>query len=120
MNLFSKLPRDNEVRIGEKRVQIKKLTPVRWRELFGTIETLPNLILQVLAAPKEDKRGYILAAIDEGLDEVCEVVAMLSGLDSEYVKNEVGLDEIIEYLAKTAKYNRLGDAIKNTKSLLGQ
>ena len=120
MTIFSKVTRDNEVRLGEKRVQIKKLTPVRWRELFGTIETLTNLVLQVLAAPKEDKRGYILAAIDEGLSEVCEVVALLTGLDVEYVKNEAGLDEIIEYLAKTARYNRLGDAIKNAKSLLGQ
>lgn len=113
--------RKNEgaVQLGDKHVKVPKLTPAKWRELFSAIETLPNLVLQVLAAPAEDKRAYIMVAIDEGLDEVCGVVALLADLDADYVKNEAGLDEIIEFLTKTAKANRLNDAVKNARSLLG-
>lgn len=114
-----KTPRDGEVTLGDQRVKIPKLTPAKWRDLFGAIERLPNLVLSVLTAPADDRHAYILVAVDESLDEVCEVVAILTGIDKATIYDTAGLDEIVEFIAKTAQRNRLGDMAKNAQSLLG-
>jgi hypothetical protein len=121
MNFFQqKASREDEVFIGDQRVKIPKLTPAKWRDLFAAIENLPNLILNVLASPAEDRKAYILVAVDESLEEICKVVALMADLDEQYVYDNAGLDEIVEFIAKTAKRNRLGDMAKNAKSLLGK
>jgi hypothetical protein len=43
---------------------------------------------------------------------------LLSGVEAEYIREEVGTDEIIEYLTLTVKKNRLDSQAKNVKSLL--
>jgi hypothetical protein len=109
---------ENEMYLGEKRVKIEKLTIVKWRELFGTVDKLPGLIVQVLSAPQSDFYAYVITALDIAFDEIAQVVSVLSGVDAEYLKENVGVDEIFEYLARTVKRNRLDDLVKNVKSLL--
>lgn len=109
---------DNAVYLGNKKVDVKKLTPNLWRKLFGTLDRLPGLIMQVVLAPKEDFYSYVLSACDIALDEVEAVVSVLSGIDKEYIAEHAGLDEIIDYLVKTAKKNNLNSVVKNVKSLL--
>jgi hypothetical protein len=109
---------ENEMYLGEKRVKIEKLTIVKWRELFGTVDKLPGLIVQVLSAPQSDFYAYVITALDIAFDEIAQVVSVLSGVDAEYLKENVGVDEIFEYLARTVKRNRLDDLVKNAKSLL--
>ena len=108
---------ENEMYLGEKRVKIEKLTIVKWRELFGTIDKLPGLIVQVLSAPQEDFYAYVISALDMAFEEIAQVVSVLTGLDVEYIEGKVGLDELIEYLMKLVKRNRLDDVVKNVKSL---
>jgi hypothetical protein len=109
---------ENEMYLGEKRVKIEKLTIVKWRELFETVDKLPGLIVQVLTAPKEDFYTYVITALDLAFEEVARIVSVLSGLDEEYILNNVGVDELFEYLFRTVKRNRLEDVAKNVKSLL--
>jgi hypothetical protein len=109
---------ENEMYLGEKRVKIEKLTIVKWRELFGTVDKLPGLIVQVLSAPQSDFYAYVITALDIAFDEIAQVVSVLSGVDAEYLKENVGVDEVFEYLARTVKRNRLDDLVKNVKSLL--
>ena len=109
---------ENEMYLGEKRVRIEKLTIVKWRQLFETVDKLPGLIVQVLTAPQENFYAYVLTAFNLALDEVAHVVAVLSGIDYEYILENVGIDEQIEYLAKTVKRNRLDSVAKNVQSLL--
>jgi ethanolamine utilization protein EutA (predicted chaperonin) len=109
---------ENEMFLGEKRVKIEKLTIVKWRQLFDTVDKLPGLIVQVLSAPQEDFYTYIITALDLAFDEITQVVSVLSGVDAEYLTNNVGVDELFEYLTKTVKRNRLGDVVKNVTSLL--
>jgi hypothetical protein len=104
--------------LGEKRVEINKLTPKRWRQLFATIDTLPGLIVQVITAPQEDFYAYVVSACDIALEEVVKVVAVLSELDEEYINENVGVDELITYIARTAKRNNLAETLKNVGSLL--
>lgn len=114
----NKLLPENEMYLGEKRVKIEKLTIVKWRELFGTVDKLPGLIVQVLSAPSEDFYAYIISALDLAFDEIAEIVALLTGLETEFIQKNVGLDELFEYLARTVKRNRLDEMVKNVKSLL--
>ena len=109
---------EHEMYLGEKRVKIEKLTIVKWRELFGTVDKLPGLIVQVLSAPQSDFYAYVITALDIAFDEITQVVSVLSGVEAEYLTENVGVDEIFEYLAKTIKRNRLDDVVKNVKSLL--
>jgi hypothetical protein len=104
--------------LGEKRVEINKLTPKRWRQLFATIDTLPGLIVQVITAPQEDFYAYVVSACDIALDEVVKVVAVLSELDEDYINDNVGVDELVQYLLRTSKRNNLNEVIKNVSSLL--
>lgn len=115
-NLFA--PNENQMFLHEKRVEIPKLTPDRWRQLFEKVDMLPGLIVQVLLAPKDDFYSTVISAAQLAMDEVTEMVAILSDLEVEYVRKNVGLHEIVEFLVKTVKRNQLGDMAKNLKSLL--
>jgi hypothetical protein len=109
---------ENTAYLGGKRVEINKLTPKKWRELFETVDQLPGLVVKVLLAPKEDFYAYAVSAGEIAMGEVVRVVAVLSELDEEFIDENVGLDELIDYLAKTAKKNNFGSVVKNVKSLL--
>lgn len=109
---------ENEMYLGDKRVRIEKLTIVKWRQLFEAVDKLPGLIVQVLTAPQENFYAYVLTAFNLALDEVAHVVAVLSGIDYDYILENVGIDEQIEYLARTVKRNRLDSVAKNVQSLL--
>lgn len=110
--------RKDMIELGGKRVNIQKLTYVKWRELFDAIDTLPGVIVNVMLAPKESFYETILVAFDFALDEVYRVVAILSGLDEDYLKENAGINEVAEYLVLTAKKNDFTSVIKNVKSLL--
>lgn len=118
MNLFTKKKDPEAVNLGKHTVQVAKLTPAKWKQLFATVDKIPGLVLQVLSAPKTDFYSYLLSAVDIALDEIVAIVAMLSEVDSEYIHEEVGTDELIEYLALTIKKNRLDSQVKNVMSLL--
>lgn len=118
--LFTKITAlsENEMYLGDKRVKIEKLTIAKWRQLFETVDKLPGLVIQILTAPQDDFYAYVLSALDIAFDEVAQVVAILTGLDVEYIVEHVGVDELFEYLARTVKRNRLDSVVKNVKSLL--
>ncbi|MEC2233903.1 hypothetical protein [Bacillus subtilis] len=118
MNFFTKKKDSEAVSLGKYTVQVAKLTPAKWKQLFTTVDKIPGLVLQVLSAPKADFYSYLLSAVDIALDEVVAIVAMLSEVDSEYIHEEVSTDELIEYLALTIKKNRLDSQVKNVMSLL--
>jgi hypothetical protein len=117
-SIISAFQRDDLVQLGDKRVQIKKLTPALYKELFGSIDRLPGLVVSVMFAPKEQYYEYVLVACSEAVAEVEQVVSILSGLDVEYIHNNVGVTELIDYIVRTAKKNDFTSVIKNVKSLL--
>ena len=114
----SLLINDSQMYLHEKKVEIPKLTPVRWKQLFEKVDMLPGLIVQVLLAPKEDYYQVVVSACQLAIDEVTEIVALLSNLEVEYIQKNVGLHEIVEFLTKTVQKNKLDEIAKNLKSLL--
>lgn len=116
--LKEKFLSENEMYLGERKVKIQKITPAKWKELFRVVDSLPGLIIQLFATPKKDFYATVIQALDLALDEIVLVVSTLSGVEKKYIEDHAGLDEIIEYLTKLVKVNRLDTTIKNVKSLL--
>ncbi|WP_366160557.1 hypothetical protein ABXS71_16815 [Bacillus infantis] len=116
----SMINNDNEMFLYEKKVEIPKLTPERWKRLFEKVDMLPGLIVQVLLAPKKEFYTVVVSACQLAMDEVVEMVALLSDLEAEYIERHVALNEIIEFLARTVKRNKLDEMSKNLKGLLPQ
>lgn len=117
-SLRDKFKQENEVTLGGKRVEIPKLTPRKWKELFSVVENLPNLIIQVFSAPKEDFAAYVLTALDIAIDEMVAITSVLTGLEMTFLYEEATVPEIIEFFTRTAEKNDLSRAVKNVKSLL--
>ncbi|APP15656.1 hypothetical protein BS467_07880 [Bacillus altitudinis] len=109
----------SELILGDKTVQIPKLTPVKWKALFEVVDRLPHLFITVLSTSgQEDFASTLVAAAKLAMDEVAKIVAVLSGLDEDYILENVGTDEIIDFLIAVVEKNRLQSVAKNLKSLL--
>ncbi|RAP05461.1 hypothetical protein C2W58_01892 [Bacillus pumilus] len=109
----------SELTLGDKTVQIPKLTPVKWKALFEVVDRLPHLFITVLSTSgQDDFASTLVAAAKLAMDEVAKIVAVLSGLDEDYILENVGTDEIIDFLIAVVEKNRLQSVAKNLKSLL--
>lgn len=109
----------SELTLGDKTVQIPKLTPVKWKALFEVVDRLPHLFITVLSTSgQDDFASTLVAAAKLAMDEVAKIVAVLSGLDEDYILENVGTDEIIDFLVEVVEKNRLQSVAKNLKSLL--
>ncbi|MGM0815288.1 MAG: hypothetical protein ACQEUO_07165 [Bacillota bacterium] len=109
----------SELTLGDKTVQVPKLTPVKWKALFEVVDRLPHLFITVLSTSgQDDFASTLVAAAKLAMDEVAKIVAVLSGLDEDYVLENVGTDEIIDFLIAVVEKNRLQSVAKNLKSLL--
>ncbi|WP_216667753.1 hypothetical protein [Sporosarcina jiandibaonis] len=118
--LFKRPLRDGEVLLGDKKVEVKKLTPALWKKVFGAVDLLPGVALQVFSAPKDDMGAYLLQAFDVVQEELIEIISLVSDVDADYLHNNAGLDELIEYVYLTIRKNRLDQTAKNLKGLLKQ
>lgn len=109
----------SELTLGDKTVQVPKLTPVKWKALFEVVDRLPHLFITVLSTSgQEDFASTLVAAAKLAMDEVAKIVAVLSGLDEDHILENVGTDEIVDFLIAVVEKNRLQSVAKNLKSLL--
>lgn len=114
MQLFKR----SDVKIGGKSVPVRKITIAQWRELFGVVQTLPQLLISVITAPEEQRAAFVVLALEQSLDDVVRVTAILTGLDEAFVEDNAALDELVSYFAEMAKVNDFGGLLKNVKSVL--
>lgn len=119
-NLFKRTLGNDELLLGDKKVAVKKLTPALWKKVFGAMDKLPGVAIQVFNAPKEDMAAYLLQAFDVVQEELIEIISLVSDIDADYLHNNAGMDELIEYVFLTIKKNRLDQTAKNLKGLLKQ
>lgn len=120
--LFKREDRDSVVfgadKTEPKTVQIKKITIGQWQRLFDVIGALPQLIINVLTAPPKDRTAYAVVAIQESFQDIISTVSVLTGIEEEWLIDNVSLDELLEYFVKTAKKNNFDVIIKNVRSVL--
>lgn len=115
-NIFTRS--NTTLKIGSKTVQVRKVTIAQWRELFGAIQTLPQLLISVIGAPPAERTAFIVVAIERSFDDIVRVTSLLTGLDEEYVENNASLDELVAYFAEMLKANNFPELLKNVKGAL--
>jgi len=120
LNFIKRALNKDTVLLGNRKAEVKKLTPALWKKVFGAVDLLPGVALQVFTAPKADLSAYLLQAFDVALEEMIEIVSLVSDIDKDYLFNDAGLDELVEYVYLTIKKNRLDQTAKNLKGLLKQ
>ncbi|RAU96841.1 hypothetical protein [Paenibacillus sp. YN15] len=113
---FNKTQND-AVYFGDTRVEIPKLTIRKWEALFETVESLPQLIVNVLAAKgSADFTATLVVAAGMALDETVKIVAAITDLDADFIKDNAGLTELTDFIAKTAQKNDLSAAAKKLQA----
>ncbi|AIQ13629.1 hypothetical protein [Paenibacillus durus] len=113
----------NTVVFGEdsaqpKTVQVRKITIAQWRELFGAIQTLPQLLVSVISAPADRRVAFALVALEQSLGDFVRVVSVLTGIDTEWIDENASVDEILAYLTAVASVNNFGEMLKNVQGVL--
>lgn len=108
------------INFGGKSVEIPKLTIAKWKLLFDRIETLPSVLLNVFSARNtSDFSATLVAGLSLVLDEVVELVAVLTDLDKEWIEQNVDQNELIDFIAKTVEKNDLSAAVKKFRGVFG-
>ena len=113
----------NAVVFGEdsaepKTVKARKITIVQWKRLRAAVDMLPELLIGVITAAPGSRAAYVLAALDHALDEIVEVVAVLTGIEAEWIADNTSADELMAYFVKVAQVNNFDALLKNAQSVL--
>jgi hypothetical protein len=106
------------VQLGDNKSEIPKLTYAKYKKLDGILNQIPGLTFTLMMTPKEKYFETALAAFDIALEEAYDVVAALSDTDADYLKENAGITEVIDYIVLTAKKNNFAETVKNVRSLL--
>lgn len=106
------------VTLGGQSVKVRKVTIGQWRELFAVVGTLPQLLISVITAPAESRIPHLLAVMESAIDDVVSVVAVLTGLETAWIDENVSPDELMAYFVAVARVNDFGGLLKNVQSAL--
>lgn len=108
----------NLLKIGDKTVYPRKITIAKWRQLFDSIQILPQLILSVISAPSDQRVAFAMVAVRESFDEAVRITSILTGIDVDYIDEHASIDELVSYYVEIAKLNNFGDMLKNVQGVL--
>lgn len=106
------------VTLGDKKVEVPKLNYRKYKQMQDVVQMLPGVIFSLIITPPDNYYQMALVALDETIDELYGIVAVLSEIDREYLEEEAGVNEVIDYLVATIKKNDFAKTVKNVKSLL--
>ncbi|QNK54566.1 hypothetical protein [Paenibacillus sp. PAMC21692] len=106
--------------LAGKSVKIPKLTPSKFKELLERVETLPAIIQTVFADRDVDSAiATLITGLYRGMDEIADILAVLSGLERDEIAAEADAVEISEFIRATLEKNDLQRALKNFRAVLG-
>lgn len=108
----------NTVTFGGQAVKVRKIAIKQWRELFSVVNTLPQMLATVMYAPAESRISYLLAVIEGAVDEVVNIVSVLTGLEPAWIDENVSPDELMAYFVAVARVNDFGGLLKNVQGAL--
>lgn len=106
------------VLLGDRPVKVRKVTIKQWRELFSVVGTLPQMLVSVMTAPADNRISYLLAVIESAIDDVVNVVAVLTDLEPAWINENVSPDELMAYFVAVARVNDFGGLLKNVQGAL--
>ncbi|UTR05142.1 hypothetical protein MM326_13600 [Alkalihalobacillus sp. LMS6] len=118
MDFKALLQKKTTLTLGDKRVDAQKLTYKKYKKMQDYVQNLPGNIFSLMLTPQEDFYQTALVIFHHNLNELYDVVAVLSEIDREYLDEHAGVNEVIDYLVATVKANDFQSTLKNVKSLL--
>lgn len=110
--------RKDSVSLGNKRVQVPKLTRSKLKLLTDHIGTIGEFLVKLFLTPPESRATFIVAGADITIDEIYELTSILSGLSVDYLDEHAGLAECAEFLKLTWEKNDMNATLGNLQSLL--
>nr|WP_221626733.1 hypothetical protein [Cohnella lubricantis] len=114
MNLLKK----DRVQLGNKKVEVPKLTRTRLKKLTDHIGTIGDFLVKLFLTPEQDRAVFIVAAADVTIDEIYELTSLLSDLPIEYLDEHASLVECTEFLRLTWEKNDINSALGNLNGLI--
>jgi hypothetical protein len=106
------------IMLGNKRIEIPKLTRTRLKKLSDHIGTIGDYLVKLFLTPEENRAVYIVAGMDVAVDEIYELTSILSDLPVEYLDEHASLAECTEFLKLTWEKNDINQALGNVKGLI--
>ncbi|WP_162174494.1 hypothetical protein [Paenibacillus sp. FSL R7-269] len=104
--------------LGGQAVKVRKVTIGQWRELYSVVGNLPQMLISVVTAPTDSRIPYLLAVVESAIDDVVNVVAVLTGLEPAWINENVSPDELMAYFVAVARVNDFGGLLKNVQGAL--
>ncbi|CAM3706089.1 hypothetical protein COLU111180_04090 [Cohnella lubricantis] len=114
LNLLKK----DRVQLGNKKVEVPKLTRTRLKKLTDHIGTIGDFLVKLFLTPEQDRAVFIVAAADVTIDEIYELTSLLSDLPIEYLDEHASLVECTEFLRLTWEKNDINSALGNLNGLI--
>lgn len=115
--MFGLLKKDR-VHLGNKQIEIPKLTRKRLKKLTDHIGTIGDYLVRLFMTPDRDRAVFIVAGADIAIDEIYELTSLLSDLPIEYLDEHAALGECTEFLRLTWEKNDMNEALKNLSGLI--
>ncbi|MEC1714763.1 hypothetical protein [Schinkia azotoformans] len=111
-------PKNNHVMLGNKKVEIPKLTRKNIKKLTSHIGSIGDFLVQLFLTPSENRATFIVVASEMFIDEMYELVALLSEIDIDYLDENATLEQVTNYIKQAWEQNDMEKALGNAKSLL--
>ncbi|WP_449600299.1 hypothetical protein [Paenibacillus sp. Marseille-Q9583] len=108
----------NVIQLGDRAVRVRKVTIDGWIQLTGVINTLPELVMGVMSAPAGSRTAYLFAILEHALEDIVQVVSILTEFEPEWIKANVAPDELMAYFTAVARVNNFGGLLKNVQGAL--
>jgi len=108
----------NVVQLGDRTVKVRKIPIDGWIQLTGVINSLPELVMGVISAPEGSRTAYLFAILEHALEDIVQVVSVLTEFEPEWIKANVAPDELMAYFTAVARVNNFGGLLKNVQGAL--
>jgi hypothetical protein len=108
----------DRVQLGQKQVEIPKLTRARLKKLTEHIGTIGDFLVKLFLTPENERAVFIVAAADIAIDEIYELTSLLSDIPIEYLDEYASIAECTEFLRLTWERNDINAALGNVSGLI--
>ncbi|GAF22724.1 hypothetical protein JCM19047_2490 [Bacillus sp. JCM 19047] len=112
MDFKALLQKKTALTLGDKRVDAQKLTYNKYKKMQDYVQNLPGNIFSLMLTPQEDFYQTALVIFHHNLNELYDVVSVLSEIDREYLDEHAGVNEVVDYLVATVKANDFQSTLK--------
>lgn len=105
------IPTSEYMTLGGIEVEAKPLTPLLYRKVILSLDTLPNVALKLTETKgTTDVLTWLYRAHDVAYDEFMDIVALASGIDREHIETKAGMTtEVIPFMIRVFEVNRMSD-----------